>query len=130
MPSPSSRSVIARLRASTRLVAWVLLVFVMKIGMVAACTTHDLEDLRLGGKAAAAASTAVVDNDTATSDGDTPNPAKHGNGVCVDCSCHHAAALLPDTLNLAFPPTDSELTRFFLQVRHAVPRRELRPPIA
>lgn len=127
MPSPSSRSLIARLRVSTRLAGWVLLLFVMKIGMVAACTVHDMEDLTQTGKAAATFVT-VADMDQGESKGDPLGSSQHPG--CSDCNCHHAAALLPQALDLDYPPGRSEPTRVYLHVHHAAPRRELRPPIA
>lgn len=128
MPSFSSRSLIARLRASTRLVAWVLLVFVMKIGMVAACTVHDMEDLTQTAKTATTLVVIVADMDQDAGKGDPLGSNQHPG--CSDCNCHHAAAMLPQALTLDYPPGRSEPTRFFLRVHHAVPRRELRPPIA
>ena len=43
------RTVLARLRASTRLAVLVLLVFALKIGAVAACTQSDFAELDFGG---------------------------------------------------------------------------------
>ena len=38
----------ARLRASVRVAAWVLLVFLLKVGMVAACTVDEMQDSTWG----------------------------------------------------------------------------------
>ena len=48
MPSAPASSVLARLRASTRLAAFVLLVFALKIGTVAACANHDYGQIDVG----------------------------------------------------------------------------------
>ena len=79
----SSPPVLARLRASTRLIALVLLVFLMKVGVVAACATHDFSDASLAaaGQTAHAAASALDTGD----EGDPPAPAAHGG--CMDCHC-------------------------------------------
>ncbi len=128
-PMISSRScpLIAQLRASTRLVAWVLLMFVVNIGVVAACTVHDLEDLSQTGKATTTLSVsgAEVSQDTGTDD---PIGSNQHRG-CTDCSCHHATALLPEPLSMTYPPGRSEPTHAYLHAHQSAPRRELRPPI-
>ena len=135
MPHSVSRPLLARLRASTPprlhastyLAALVLMVFVMKIGMVAACTAQDLENASLDGQTNISASLAVSADGAATDDGKSPSPLEHA-GDCVDC--HHAVALLPDTASLAWVPVVDESAGALAHVHLAAPRRELRPPIA
>ena len=129
MPHRLSPILLARLRASTRLAALVLMIFVMKIGMVTACSMHDLGDLAGGGSKSAAVSATLVDKAPDNSDS-VPGPFTHGAAGCVDCSCHHAAALLPEAPHFSFASTQigpiDDLSPFHL----LAPRRELRPPIA
>jgi hypothetical protein len=131
MTSPHAHSLIARLRASSRLMAWVLLVFVMKIGMVAACTVHDFQDVSQAGKSALTAQITDADTDAESGtlpDPKTPDPFQHANGCCVDCGCHHAG-LLPEPLSFAFAAYDAAPITPSESFRWATVRREMRPPI-
>lgn len=90
------RTVLARLRASTRLAVLVLLVFALKIGAVAACTQSDFAELDFGGGVgkgqAAGIHAPAGDKSTA------PDQAKRVSvGACQHCSCHIAAMPAPDT---------------------------------
>lgn len=128
MAHPHSRPLIARLRASTRLVAMVLLVFVMKVGMVVACSANDFEPAGSDGTSTTSVSLAVIVDDGPSDDSKSPEPLPHAS--CVDCHCHHAAALTPETASLAWAVTDAEPAGLFVHRRPTPPRRELRPPIA
>ena len=125
MSSSASQPLISRLRASTRLVAIVLLLFVMQIGMVAACTVHDSESPDHSSSVTTTDGVIVADVDDNGSD--PSGPGQHRG--CSDCNCHHAAALLPQALTIDNPPARSRPPQVFFQVYHALPRRELRPPI-
>ncbi len=120
---------LARLRASTRLAVLVLTIFFMKMGMVTACSMHDLGDLAGGGGEFAAVSATLVD--ASADEADTiPGSFKHGAAGCVDCSCHHAAALLPEGPRFSIASTRVGPISDLIQFHLLAPRRELRPPIA
>lgn len=112
-----------RLRRSARLAAFVLAVFLLRIGMVAACIPSDLAEL-----AHDAAQTEQGLHADAVGTGDDAD-SKHNEGHCLHCSCHHAVTLpaslatLP-AVNVAFlglSPVDLQTT--------APPDLSLRPPI-
>lgn len=127
MAYPHSRPLIARLRASTRLVVMVLLVFLMKVGMVVACSANDFEAAGSDGTSTTSVLAVIVD-DGPSEDSKSPDPVPHAS--CVDCHCHHAAALTPETASVASSVTDAEPAGLFVHRRLTSPRRELRPPIA
>lgn len=116
-------TLLTRLRASTRLIALVLVVFLLKIGMVAACATHDFGDAGLSPAEHASASVAVDTGD----DGNPPEPISAGG--CVDCHCHHVATLVPDVLPRMALVRAPELPLVTVSVRTVRPVQELRPPI-
>lgn len=122
LPSPP---LLAHLRASTRLIALVLLVFLMKVGMVAACATHDFGDASsaAAGQTAAAALLALDTGD----DGQPPEPLAHGG--CVDCHCHHAAALVTEVTPPVWHVRGAEPPIAAVRVHVVPPGQELRPPI-
>lgn len=128
MAYPHSKPLITRLRASARLVVMVLLVFLMKVGMVVACSANDFEPAAPDGMWTSSVSLAATMADGSGDDSKIPDPLPHPS--CVDCHCHHAAALTPETASLAWSVTNAEPTGVFIHHRLAPPRRELRPPIA
>lgn len=120
------RTVLARLRASTRLAVLVLLIFALKIGAAAACANDDFADLGFGVDSQHGATLKA----SAT---DEPGALKKGSvaaGACSHCGCHHhAAAMAPDT-PIAFVIVPQVLTEPFSGVPpSAAYRLELRPPI-
>ncbi len=123
-PAPS-KSLLTRVRASVRLSAFVLLVFVLKIGVAAACVDHDFLDLGLGSGSGHAA---IMNGDVAGSDQSGEAPVE----VAGDCdhSNHHASAIVPVAHQLIFrfasrlPASVSGLPP------SALPGSQLRPPIA
>ncbi len=110
-----------RLRRSARLVAFALVVFVLRIGMVAACAPSDYAELSNHPDATAA----VAVSAEVPADDDT----QHSAGHCLHCSCHHAVAL-PGAL-VAPPPTAANFVGVSLLIRQitAPPELSLRPPI-
>lgn len=119
----------ARLRASVRVAAWVLLVFLLKVGMVAACTVDEMQDSTWG-----VTSTQVPATDAAlpaeASEADEPSSLlAHAAGGCLDCHCHHAAALPPMTVTLAGPPAMPRVLPPPVAMPIGAARNELRPPI-
>jgi hypothetical protein len=103
----------------------VLLVFLMKVGVVAACGTHDFSDASLAaaGQTAHAAASALDTGD----DGDPPAPTTHGG--CIDCHCHHAATLVSEASAPAWPMRSAEPPTVAARVHLVAPGQELRPPI-
>jgi hypothetical protein len=111
-----------RLRRSTRLAAFALLVFVLRVGIVAACAPSDLvEAFELSANPAA---THAQLHDA----GAAEDPTEF-SGHCLHCSCHHAVTLpaAPTT------PPPVALTAYAdrpLQAQvSAPPDLSLRPPI-
>lgn len=131
--APMSRSapplLLARFRASARLAAWVLLVFMLKIGMVAACTVDEMQDIAgfpTNTTTLVADTVAQADN----ADPDAPSfPLSHAAGGCVDCHCHHAATLPPVIVTPAGPPAMPRRVLPSIAMPVGVVRNELRPPI-
>ena len=124
MPLAHARPFIARLRASTRLAAFVLLVFALKIGTVAACANHDYGQIDFGktGHPVVAASIA----DTPASEG----PLSTHAGSCTHCQCHHSVALLPQPFRARAVLLPTLAMAKGLPVLFAEPRLDLGPPIA
>ena len=126
MSRTSSLPVLARLRASSRLIALVLLVFLMKVGVVAACATHDFSDASFAAASQTAHAAAAAALDTGD-DGDPTAPSAHGG--CVDCHCHHAATLVSEATAPAWPMRSAEPPTVAARVHLVAPGQELRPPI-
>ena len=121
-PSPA-RSVLDHLRASTRLAAFVLLVFALKLGTAAACAKHDFGQVDPGavGHSLVAASEQAPSN---------PGPLPGHAGSCTHCECHHSVAI-PSQPAIAFASQPPVLVNALaLPVRLAERQRDLRPPIA
>jgi hypothetical protein len=81
-----SRRPLDWLRRSTRLAAFALAVFVLRVGIVAACAPSDLAELVQSG---GMADVVQADSDH---DIDAVDPG-HVKGHCLHCSCHHAVTL-------------------------------------
>lgn len=128
MSHASPPPLIARLRACARVTVWVLALFLMKVGMVAACTVHDIEDSLLGVETAISQSVELPfaqDADTGTE----PSTPWDAGANCPDCGCHHAAALLPATSLLTAMPLTVSAAAPPASIVPAPPSLELRPPI-
>ena len=129
-PSPS---LFDRIRSSTRLMLWVLVMFVAKVGLVAACSAHDAEK-SVGGDRAVSISSSLFDSaqvataDPPTEDPQSPQAFQHG--TCADCSCHHAAALLPAIATFEMVALSDRAAGELAGVHSTAPQRELRPPIS
>lgn len=121
MPISPYRFRLATLRRSVRLAAFVLAVFVLRIGMVAACIPSDLAELVDGGHAA--------ELSAATDHQDSPAGTEHSQGHCLHCSCHHAVTLPPSIG--AMPTVGVQFLSSALPVSYAAapPDLSLRPPI-
>lgn len=131
MSRSASPLLLARFRASARLASWVLLVFMLKIGMVAACTVDEMQDstgVLTSAAVLAADSVALADGTDAEADTQS-SPLSHAAGGCVDCHCHHATALPPVMVTLAGPPAMTRRILPPIAMPIGVVRNELRPPI-
>ena len=123
---PRGNTILARLRASTRLAMLVLLVFALKVGTAAACVKHDFADL---GSGTGDTHQAVVQA-TDTDPGDASKTVLTHAGTCSHCGCHHASAL-PTSAVLAFAVCPREGLAYRSGTPpSAAPRQDLRPPIA
>ena len=93
MNSVVPRSLLARLRSSSRLAVLLLLIFALKIGTVAACAEHDFADMGLGTGNDHALVVSASDLDGP----DDPKTALSSHlGSCGHCGSHHAPALTPE----------------------------------
>ena len=118
---------LARLRASARLAALVLLVFALKIGTVAACAEHDFADIWLGGGGDHALVVSASDIDGSD---DAPTTFPSHAGACSHCSFHHASALPPASSTFVVI-SESGLNATLLGLSPSASLSfELRPPIA
>lgn len=124
MPSAPASSVLARLRASTRLAAFVLLVFVLKIGTVAACANHDYGQIDVGEAGHPVVSASI--DDTPADKG----PLSAHSGSCTHCQCHHSVAILSQPFNALAVLSPALAVAEGPAVRFAERRLDLRPPIA
>jgi len=116
----------AALRRSTRLAAFALALFILRLGMAAACEPNDLV-LLLSGHADEHAVVTTLD---ASSDSVPDSPEPNLSGHCLHCGCHFPAALpsAPEPVAVAEP---GFLAQWWSHSRSdAPPGRELRPPIA
>lgn len=124
MIPPKPRTILARLRTSAQLAVLVLLVFILKIGAVAACAKYDVADMLSSGTSQAT-EMRVLAGDSAEVD---LTQVVHA-GTCSHCGCHHPAAVVSlSTLsleNLCSVP----LVRTADLKPSASPPLELRPPI-
>ena len=120
---PRGNTILARLRASTRLAVLMLLVAALKIGAVAACAQQDYADLRAGN----AQGTLVQ----AVAAGGLSEASVPLAGMGSHCSCHQASAL-PTIPVVVLGPIPRESTADYRSGTppSTYPRLELRPPIA
>ena len=119
---PTPANLITTMRHSRVLAILVLLVLLLRIGSVAACTQHELADLSMG-----AAGTTLVEKpgDAAGADGLAAHAAS-----CTHCQCHHAAAVpLSIATSTAIANTSVPGERFDEPPSAPLPLT-LRPPIA
>lgn len=124
---------LGQFRASTRLAAFVLLLFVMKIGVAAACVGHDMADLGFGtgGKDATQPHAAHLQAPTGSdSDGDrTPGSPMHANGGCTHSHCHQAADVVAAPSHVVLLIQHSLEIDVDLWPLHSLLQDQLRPPI-
>jgi len=121
--APSHWLSLERLRRSTGLAAFALLVFVLRVGVVTACAPEDMAELVGMGDG----TVLLVDGDHSTdADGDQ---ADHAGGHCLHCSCHHAVALPASVPPLPALAMTSPANRPCLPQATAPPDLSLRPPI-
>lgn len=118
-----SRSVLrlARLRRLPVMAAFLLAVFLVRVGIGMACEPHEFAEL-FGGTSPPAAMAANDDQGGGTA-------VDHGPDHCWQCQCHHGIAMPSATGTLT--PSPARLAASFLVVPHAdaPPGRQLRPPI-
>ena len=111
------------MRRSTWLAGLLLLVCLMRVGMVTACTPHDIAESMAGGAHAVVAAQA---GDDSTS-GEPLSGAAAGH--CLHCACHFSATL-PAAIGVMSALTGQDEQVHFQSLRAGVaPDRELRPPI-
>lgn len=127
--SSAPRTLLARLRASARLAVLVLLVFALKLGAAAACVKHDFADMGFGTDGSSHAVAMKASPLDGSNDDSTKTKLGHA-GTCNHCSCHHSAAMVPDS-HVEFAVVPQELAvRTSGLPPSASARLDLRPPIA
>lgn len=107
-----------RLGRSLRLAVFVLVVFVMRIGTVAACVPSDIAEAFGTGEVVAT----VADH---ADEGD----AKHAAGHCLHCSCHHVVTLPALPALIPGATLGFESPQVGLGFDNAPAGSNLRPPI-
>ena len=111
------------LRRSKWLAGFLLLVCLMRVGMVTACTPHDIAESMAGGAHTVVA--AQAGDDSTSSEPSTDAAAGH----CLHCACHFSATL-PAAIGVLSALTAKDTQVHFQTLRAGVaPARELRPPI-
>ena len=126
MNSVVPRSLLDRLRSSSRLVVLVLLIFALKIGTVAACAEHDFADMGLGTGNDHALVVSASDLDGS---GDPKTALSSHLGSCGHCGSHHAPALTPEfSTFMVFAPPCLSASLSALPPCTSL-SSELRPPI-
>lgn len=119
--SRSRLSTLEVLRRSSRIAFFALILFVLRVGVVAACVDDDFAELFNGSDSAAH----VVEAPEPAAD----EAASHSSGHCLHCACHHVV-VVPASLTFGGSGSDSDRSSAPLQP-HATPppRLSLRPPI-
>lgn len=110
------------LRRSARLALLVLVIFLLRVGMVAACAPGDIAEATAGTVQAAHAMESEQ-----LPPGDAGD--EHVGGHCLHCSCHHAAALAVPLQTDVVHQMQDLLVRTTLVRSGVALGRELRPPI-
>ena len=121
------RTLLARLRSSARLAVFVLLVFTLKIGAVAACAKHDFADVGVGTGSSEVAVMKVMP--AAGADVDLTTTTLGHAATCNHCGCHHAAAVVPVAYMSLTITANGLMVRTAGLPPSASPPLELRPPI-
>lgn len=114
---------LASLRRAPALVGFMLIVFLLRVGITIACEPHEFAEL-FGGE------TELAHVTTASDDGDSGQLSDHeASDHCRQCSCHHGVTLSAAMIALVVG-TDKTVATFDGIPRTDVPpQRELRPPI-
>ena len=113
---------LAALRRMPALAGFMLLVFVMRIGISVSCEPHEFAELFAGDSAHIES----VSN-LASSTGD--QAADHAQDHCRQCNCHHGITL-PSMKTTSCVSVESTLVAAILVAHaNAPPERQLRPPI-
>jgi len=128
MTLPRARSVLSRLRASTRLATLVLMVFALKIGIAAACVGHDLRD---AGLIPADSHNELVTDVPAHNAGDETSSTVSGHAeACHHGGTHQATDLARIELAVLLMTRDDLDAPLAEPSFWPVPTSLLRPPIA
>ncbi len=114
---------LASLRRVSAFAAFMLVVFLARVGIVMGCEPHDLAEL-FADASPMAMTVAADDGD------DSDSPADHGPDHCRQCQCHHGVAL-PSVAFTSLDPANETVGGFAAALhRPTPPERHLRPPIA
>ena len=113
---------LASLRRASALAGFMLIVFLVRVGITVACEPHEFAELFGGGTEVAHA---VAGSDP-SDDGDLSD---HASDHCRQCSCHHGVTLASSPLALAVAKAMTVEVFEYHPRADVPPERGLRPPI-
>lgn len=121
-----------RLRASTRLAAFALLLFALKLGVAAACVGHDMADLGFGTTNEQTSQQTGDPMQSTPGDSDpaptTPTTPAHADS-CTHGNGHQAADVIVAPSHCVVPMRHSMEIDADRRPPGALPQEHLRPPI-
>lgn len=128
---PATR-LLDRLRASTRLAAFALLLFALKLGVAAACVGHDMADLGFDTASGQTSQQAGDPMQPTPGDSDptptTPTPQAHADS-CAHGNGHQTADVVAAPRHYVVPMRHSVEIEADIRPPSALPQEHLRPPI-
>jgi hypothetical protein len=113
---------LASLRRASALAGFMLIVFLVRVGITVACEPHEFAEL-FGGETELTQAVAVGDPGD---DGDLSDPA---SDHCRQCSCHHGVTLISPPMALAVVKAMAVDVIEYIPRTDVPPERDLRPPI-
>lgn len=113
---------IASLRRVSALAGFMLIVFLVRVGITVACEPHEFAEL-FGGETELAQAVAVSDP------GDNGDLSDHASDHCRQCSCHHGVALASSPMTLVVVKEMAVEVIEYIPRTDVSPERDLRPPI-
>lgn len=114
---------LASLRRAPALAGFMLVVFLLRVGITIACEPHEFSEM-FSGETELAYVTAASD------DGDSGQLSEHlASDHCRQCSCHHGVTLSAATIALVVGTEKTLATFASIPSTDVPPQRELRPPI-
>lgn len=113
---------LASLRRARSFAGFMLLVFLLRVGITMACEPHEFAEL-FGGPSTLLQVSATADS------GDQGELAGHVADHCRQCNCHHGVALPCSLSTTSTLITTTVEAVAIISHANAPPERQLRPPI-